>query len=90
MTATAPDDPIETIERFLEHRGVAPANVDVTPETDSEGETTRYLLDLHRDAPRDEIVAFHRARRVNVVYSDGTRVWVYADHVGALPDEIEE
>ena len=90
MSATpAPDDAVGTIERFLEHRGVAPENVDVTVETDDDGEPVRYLLDLHRDAPREEVVAFYRARRVNVVYSDGTNVWVYADHVAALGDETE-
>lgn len=81
--------PNETLQQFVTERGIDPEHVSVVEETNDNGEPVRYRLDVARDAPREDIVAFYRMQAVNLVNTDGDCTWVFAEFVDELLEEGE-
>ena len=79
--------PNETLRQFVTERGIDTEHVSIDEETNDDGEPVRYLLDIARDAPHEDIRAFYRMQAVNLVNTDGDRTWVFAEFVDELLDE---
>ena len=81
--------PNETLRQFVTERGIDPEHVSVVEAANNDGEPVRYRLDVARDAPREDIVAFYRMQAVNLINTDGDHTWVFEEFVDELLDEGE-
>jgi hypothetical protein len=79
-------NPTERLRQFVAGRGIDVDYVSVAAETDGDGDTVRYVLEIDREAPREDIVAFYRMRAVNLVNTDGERTYVFAEFVDELAE----
>lgn len=78
--------PTDRLRQFMRNRGIDVDHVSITSVPDEADNTVRYRLELNRDAPREDIVAFYRMQAVNLVNTDGEQTFVFAEFVDELTE----